>query len=118
MVHRQRLPTARAPRRTRKATHRVFWSCAGLYPARVRGIIGASKGESSMKAPGARVLIADDVRDSADTVALLLAEKGYDARAVYDGNAVVELAEKRQPRCALLGLSLPGMAGFDLAGRL
>jgi len=71
-----------------------------------------------MKAPGARVLIADDVRDSADTVALLLAEKGYDARAVYDGNAVVELAEKWQPHCAVLDLSLPGMSGFDLARHL
>jgi len=71
-----------------------------------------------MKAPGARVLVADDVRDSADTVALLLAEKGYDARAVYDGQAVLDLAERWQPQCAVLDLSLPGMSGFDCARHL
>ncbi len=68
-----------------------------------------------MKANGARVLVADDVRDSADTVALLLAEKGYDTRAVYDGQAVIDLADHWQPQCAVLDLSLPGMSGFDCA---
>ena len=71
-----------------------------------------------MKSNGARVLIADDVRDSADTVALLLAEKGYDTRAVYDGNAVVELADQWAPHCAVLDLSLPGMSGFECARHL
>ena len=71
-----------------------------------------------MKEQPARVLVADDVRDSADTVALLLAERGYETRAVYDGNAVLALAEKWQPRCAVLDLSLPGMSGFDCARQL
>jgi CheY-like chemotaxis protein len=71
-----------------------------------------------MKANGARVLVADDVRDSADTVALLLAEKGYDTRAVYDGQAAIDLAERWLPQCAVLDLSLPGMSGFDCARHL
>jgi CheY-like chemotaxis protein len=68
-----------------------------------------------MPSRGARIIVADDVRDSADTVALLFAEKGYDARAVYDGKAVLALAEAWQPQCAVLDLSLPGMSGFDCA---
>jgi CheY-like chemotaxis protein len=71
-----------------------------------------------LKSPRARVIVADDVRDSADTIVMLLAEEGYEARAVYDGNAVVELADKWQPRCAVLDLSLPGMSGFDCARHL
>ena len=71
-----------------------------------------------MKEQAARVLVADDVRDSADTVALLLTERGYDTRAVYDGNAVLALAETWQPQCAVLDLSLPGMSGFDCARHL
>ena len=71
-----------------------------------------------MKSHGARVLIADDVRDAADTVALLLAEKGYETRAVYDGKAVLEVADQWQPQCAVLDLSLPGMSGFECARQL
>ena len=62
-----------------------------------------------------RVLVADDVRDSADTLAAILSGNGVDARAVYDGRDAVTVAGLWQPHAALLDLSLPGLSGFEVA---
>ena len=65
-----------------------------------------------------RVLVADDVEDSADTVAELLAIQGIEARAVYDGQHALELARSWQPDGAILDLALPGLTGYELAQEL
>jgi CheY-like chemotaxis protein len=62
-----------------------------------------------------RVLVADDVRDSADTLAAILSGNGFDARAVYDGRDAVTVAGLWHPDAALLDLSLPGLSGFEVA---
>jgi len=62
-----------------------------------------------------RVLVADDVRDSADTLAALLGSNGFDARAVYDGRDALTVADLWHPDGALLDLSLPGLSGFEVA---
>lgn len=62
-----------------------------------------------------RVLVADDVRDSADTLAALLRGNGFDARAVYDGRDALTVATLWHPNGALLDLSLPGLSGFEVA---
>jgi CheY-like chemotaxis protein len=62
-----------------------------------------------------RVLVADDVRDSADTLAALLGTSGFDARAVYDGRDAVTVAGMWHPDGALLDLSLPGLSGYEVA---
>jgi CheY-like chemotaxis protein len=68
--------------------------------------------------PASRVLVADDVKDSADTLAELLAAQGVEARAVYDGHAALRLAQSWQPNGAVLDLALPGLTGFELAREL
>ena len=50
-----------------------------------------------------RVLVADDVKDSADTLADLLAAQGLEARAVYDGRDALRLAETWRPDGACSG---------------
>jgi CheY-like chemotaxis protein len=62
-----------------------------------------------------RVIVADEVRDSADTVATLLEGNGITARAVYDGRDALAVAGMWQPDGAVLDLSLPGMSGFEVA---
>jgi len=62
-----------------------------------------------------RVIVADEVRDSADTVASLLEGNGITARAVYDGRDALAVANRWQPDGAVLDLSLPGMSGFEVA---
>ena len=71
-----------------------------------------------MIAAATRVLVADDVCDSADTLAQLIAAQGIEARAVYDGREALALAESWRPDGAILDLGLPGLTGYELAREL
>jgi DNA-binding response OmpR family regulator len=61
-----------------------------------------------------RILIADDNRDWADALALLLKYEGYDVRAVYDGRDAVEAAREFKPHVVILDLAMPRMTGYEV----
>ncbi len=61
-----------------------------------------------------RILIADDNRDWADALALLLKYEGYDVRAVYDGRDAVEAARAFKPHVVILDLAMPRMTGYEV----
>ncbi len=65
-----------------------------------------------------RVLVVDDNRDAADSLALLLKCWGYAPRVAYDGPAALALAAAEAPAAALLDIGLPGMDGCEVARRL
>jgi CheY-like chemotaxis protein len=64
---------------------------------------------------GPLVLIVDDCRDTADSLALLLMCWGYRAAVAYDGPAALALASAEPPAVVLLDLGLPGMDGYEVA---
>ena len=66
----------------------------------------------------ARVLVVDDNRDAADTLALLIKAHGYQARAVYDGTQAIEQIATFQPRMVLLDLRMPGLDGYQTEIRI
>jgi CheY-like chemotaxis protein len=68
--------------------------------------------------PSGRILVVDDNRDAADSLALLLEAHGHDVRAVYDGHSAVEVAPRFRPQIVLLDLGMPGLDGFETARRL
>lgn len=61
------------------------------------------------------VLIADDERLIADTLALILKKAGFEAEAVYSGEKAVEAARSRCPDIFLADVMMPGMTGIDAA---
>ena len=65
-----------------------------------------------------RVLIVDDNRDSADTLAILLEALGHHVRRSYDPLEVEALVDIEAPDLVLLDLGMPGMSGHELARRL
>jgi CheY-like chemotaxis protein len=65
-----------------------------------------------------RVLIVDDERLVADTLATIFSNKGYAARAVYSAEQALELISDWLPDLAIIDLQLPSMNGVDLAVRL
>jgi DNA-binding response OmpR family regulator len=71
-----------------------------------------------MPASPPRVLVADDNRDAADSLALLLRAWGYEPAVAYDGPAALALASDGPPAAALLDVILPGMDGCAVARRL
>ncbi len=64
---------------------------------------------------GRRILIADDERTIADTLATILGLHGFEARAAYDGGQAVETARQWQPHIFLTDLLMPVMDGFEAA---
>jgi signal transduction histidine kinase len=62
-----------------------------------------------------RILVADDNRDAADSLAGLLRIGGHDVRTAYDGEDAVALAETFRPQLALLDIGMPRMSGYDAA---
>jgi PAS domain S-box-containing protein len=67
---------------------------------------------------GRRVLIVDDNRDSAETMAQLLEAWGYRTRCAYEGRTAYQLAREWRPHAILLDLGLPEMDGYEVMQRL
>lgn len=64
------------------------------------------------------VLIVDDNRDAADSMAMLLKMEGYDVRVAYDGPQALTAVGASRPDVVLLDIGLPGMDGFQVAQRV
>ena len=66
----------------------------------------------------ARVLIADDDRDGALMLGMLLESEGYDVRTVHGGEEALDAAREFKPDVVLLDIGMPGMLGYEAARRL
>jgi PAS domain S-box-containing protein len=64
------------------------------------------------------VLIVDDNRDAADTMALLVEALGYGASVAHDGLAAIDAVKRRAPAVVLLDIGLPGLSGLEVAARI
>ncbi len=65
-----------------------------------------------------RVLVADDERVIADTLAMILNQSGFDARAVYSGEKALELAETLRPDMLISDVIMADLNGIDAAIRI
>ncbi len=62
-----------------------------------------------------RVLVVDDERVIADTLAIILNQHGYEATAVYTGTAAVEQARIVHPDLVISDVIMPDMNGIEAA---
>jgi CheY-like chemotaxis protein len=65
-----------------------------------------------------RILVVDDNRDAADSLALLLQMQGLETHTAHDGLEAVAAAAGFRPDVALLDIGLPGLNGFEVARRV
>ncbi|MGI8979409.1 MAG: response regulator [Pirellulaceae bacterium] len=65
-----------------------------------------------------KVLVVDDNRDAAQTMAILLRYLGHDASVAFNGPDALQLASELKPDFVLLDIGMPGMNGYDVAQRL
>jgi len=74
--------------------------------------------ELQREVPRPTILVVDDHEDSAVSIALLLTRKGNHVEVAYDGRQAIEIAETLRPQVILLDISLPGLSGYEVAGRM
>lgn len=67
---------------------------------------------------GVKVLLVDDHRDSADSMAWLLQSFGCEAHARFDASSALADVESLCPDVAFLDIRLPDMSGIELCRRL
>jgi len=75
---------------------------------------------AAVAAPAAplRVLIADDIADSAESLALGIGTAGHEVRTVSNGQEALDAARDFRPDLAILDIGMPDMDGYELARRL
>ena len=65
-----------------------------------------------------KILVVDDLRDSADSLALLFDALGHETMTSYDGQQAVEAAQAFRPDIAFLDINMPILDGYDAARSL
>lgn len=65
-----------------------------------------------------RVVVVDDNRDAADTLAMLVTGLGSTVRVAYDGPTALEILPVFEPQVVLLDLGMPLMDGYAVARRI
>ncbi|MBP3954475.1 response regulator [Gemmata sp. G18] len=64
------------------------------------------------------ILVVDDNRDAADSMAMLLEMRGHQVRTAHDGPDALKVLATFRPQLILLDLGLPGMSGYEVARRI
>ncbi|MBV8487203.1 MAG: response regulator [Planctomycetaceae bacterium] len=67
---------------------------------------------------GSRILIVDDNKDLATSLARLLRLLGHEVEVVFDGLKAIEAVRAYHPRVILLDLGLPSIDGYQVARNL
>jgi DNA-binding response OmpR family regulator len=62
-----------------------------------------------------RVLVADDERVIADTLAMILNQSGFKAQVAYTGEKALELAAEFKPEMLISDVIMGGLNGIDAA---
>jgi DNA-binding response OmpR family regulator len=65
-----------------------------------------------------KVLVADDERVIADTLAIILNQSGFEATAVYTGEKAVEIAKTLRPDMLISDVIMTDLNGIDAAIRI
>jgi CheY-like chemotaxis protein len=78
----------------------------------------AAHRETAVAVQPLRVLLADDDRDGAMTLATLLELEGYEVRTVHGGQEALDAAREFKPHACLLDIGMPKITGYEAARRL
>jgi signal transduction histidine kinase/ActR/RegA family two-component response regulator len=89
-----------------------------LMPVAALAARASSLAASTPEAARRRILVADDNRDAATSLALLLEMEGHDVRRAYDGVEAVAIADEFRPDVALLDIGMPRLDGYGAAREL
>jgi PAS domain S-box-containing protein len=78
----------------------------------------ASPAKPAVERKRGKVLVADDNRDAAATLAAVLEMAGYEVVIAYSGEEALEVGARARPQVVLLDIGMPGMTGYETARRM
>ena len=61
-----------------------------------------------------RVLVADDLKDTADSLSAILQSLGHQVSTAYDGEAALQMAHAIRPHVIVLDLGMPKLSGYEV----
>ena len=62
-----------------------------------------------------KVLVADDNRDAAESLGMLLSMAGYSVLVAHSGAEALTLALRERPDVLILDIGMPELSGYDVA---
>jgi PAS domain S-box-containing protein len=77
-----------------------------------------NRGVPGRQASGRRILVADDNKDAADALAMLLEIAGHEVRVAHNGRAALTLAQTFRPEVGLVDIGMPELSGYEVARAL
>jgi PAS domain S-box-containing protein len=95
----------------------VWLPLLSAYPLAAQSV-GEQGREKRADAKCRRVLVVDDNRDSAESIAMLLRLSGHQVDTAHDGRSALALALQDRPEVIVLDIGLPGMSGYDIARQI
>ena len=76
---------------------------------------GATQAAAARGVTGLRILVADDNRDTAQSLQELLRLSGHEVQLAYDGEEALAAFKRDEPDVALLDIGMPRLSGLDVA---
>ena len=64
------------------------------------------------------ILIADDNRDGAESMKMLLELSGHEVHTAHTGSEALEVAAQLQPAVVILDIGMPGLSGYEVATKI
>jgi CheY-like chemotaxis protein len=80
--------------------------------------VASNKPDQALQSPKRRMLVVDDNRDSAESMAMMLKLLGNDVRVAHDGIEAIEAAEKFHPQVILMDVGMPRLNGLEATRRI
>ena len=74
--------------------------------------------QASVAVQRKKVLIVDDNRDAAETLAMVVEMGGHEVHLAHDGASALRIAVAQQPAVVFLDIGMPGMSGYETASKL
>jgi CheY-like chemotaxis protein len=92
-----------------------------VYLPRTSVTLGQTPAQSGAEVPilcGQRVLIADDNRDAAQSLAVLLRLLGHEVHVAHSGSETLTLATTLRPEVLVLDIGMDDLTGYEVARRI
>jgi CheY-like chemotaxis protein len=78
----------------------------------------AETSERKANGPRGHILVVDDNRDAASSLAMLLRSSGHTVLTAHSGEQALELAAREKPNAIVLDIGMPQMNGYEVARQI